>query len=168
MIGLHDEYVDAGFIEPFMITEEKRLELNSSWTYILEINNLDFIFNYIFSKNVINIIPAYREEAQEDGLIGVPFYGNPGGHQLILKEQVMNEEKIDLYFYCPYWNAGENGFLKDMNDIYNAVGYLDYIEEEQLSYAVFYKDVLSTLGIVKYTFILEDGKYKILSIENVT
>jgi hypothetical protein len=156
--------------------EEIRQKYNVHWFYFFSVESLDIAFNNKFSKNAVNIIPVYKEFANEDGLLGVSTFGRTGGYDLILKEQIIGDEKVELYFYFFYDDVF--GIYKDVITIYNEnnkvvaltydclVGRRDWVKDTTDDY-IFYEDSFDTLNIVKYTFILEDGKYKIFSIENV-
>jgi|GEM_PF-1717719 len=161
-----------------LMTEEELAELYMKYNavHIMSVENLDLIFNEIFSKEAGNIITDYHEYADENGIIAWGPFGIHGGYRLILMEQSISDDAVELYFYNVYsydeilvrkgyvWREDGNGVeYIDTTE----VGRWDYDAEEQQSYAILYEDLLDTLDIVKYTFVLEDGKWKILSIESV-
>jgi len=167
LINFHREYEEAGLIEPAHRTHEEWQALDEKYNHdgrygYLKIENLELIFNDIFSKNADNITlfdDVYECEFMADGLVGVGVFGITESYNIILKEQSINDEKVELYFY--YFFNSIDGVFKDSGYDSEDIGRWD-------NGLIFYEDALDTLGVVKYTFVLEDGRYKILSIENVT
>ncbi|MCL2638682.1 MAG: glycoside hydrolase family 5 protein [Oscillospiraceae bacterium] len=151
LVGHHREYVDKGLIEDVIIDESEKF---------YSVENMDYVFNDIFSSHAVNIVPVYREKTNENGLIEIPTFGITEGYEFVLKEQIINEENIELYFYYFYYGVLREIFTDGSSDA-EVIGRWD-------DGLVVYEDMLETLDIVKYTFVLEDGKYKILSIENAT
>jgi hypothetical protein len=179
LIWTYNYYVETGRIEPFTATEEEFQEIweRHAWGTVMPLESLDYIFADIFSRDASSIVPVYERFANEDGLTGVTPRGLHGGYQLILMGQTIGEDIIELYYYKVYSVDGEllrKGYEWHDNPddgVYwldeTVVGYWDYDADEALSYAVLYEDLFDTLDVVKYRFILEDGRFKILSIENV-
>jgi len=157
LIGIYNDFKIEGLIESVTRTQEEFLAFYEKygWETILEVENLDIVFDYIFSENAENITTNWHEHIIEDGLVGFSAFGITGGYRLILKEQFVSEELVELYFYYIY-NDGNFFMVSESNS--------EKIGDIGDSYITIYEDLLDTLGIVKYTFVLEDGKYKILSI----
>jgi endoglucanase len=169
MYGLYREYAEAGLIEPLPEDElNEMLKEDISLANLLKVENLDIIFNDIFSERAVNIIPAYRDSATEDGFIRIPIKGIEGSYRLLLIEQAIGGETAELYFYYFYQQGGIFRSSSMTYDEETGGLYFDspLIGRYQDDEYVFFADMLDTLGVAKYTFVLEDGKYKILSIEN--
>jgi hypothetical protein len=161
------------------VSEEEKNELNELYPntdIILNVDWLDIIVSNIFSEKAENIITDYHEYADENGIIAWGPFGILEGYSYILMGQNIGEEVAELYFYLVYgyeeilirkgYNWREDGEGVEYLDT-TEVGRWDYDAVEQQSYAILYEDLFDTLDIVKYTFVLEDGKWKILSIESV-
>ncbi|MCL2076963.1 MAG: hypothetical protein FWH08_00970 [Oscillospiraceae bacterium] len=178
LINFNNFYIREGKLEPLAPTEEDVIQIHQKYgaDHVLKVENLDFIFNYLFSKEAVQFKPGYSDYADDDGIISIGAFGITSGYTLILKEQTIGEEVVDLYFYYFYLN-GENIYLKspahyepaatptDITENNPVIGHSGYYEGGDFSYYSFNDGVFETLGVVKYTFIPEDGKYKILSIE---
>jgi hypothetical protein len=170
MVRLYNHYAETGRID--VPTDDELLEMYGIYRscHILFIEYLDYIIDDIFSKKANNIVRLYRNFPDENGAIDFGTFGATSGYEYILKEQFISEEIIELYFYYFYFDVFpfyRRGYLwceedrKWLNIDDTVVGHWD-------DDYIFYTDMLDTLGVVKYTFILEDGRYKILSIESVT
>jgi hypothetical protein len=168
------------------LSEERRAELyelypvsDNERIYVAEL--LDAVFAELFSENFtlitnfVQITPNWHEYVDYNtGAFTWGFTENPWGHRLILKEQSVSEETVELYFYALYTeNRETNQFIRNPGTWNHEEGGIMDFDDTVVgrwsdSYIAIYEDTLDTLDIVKYTFILEDGRYKILSIENVT
>jgi hypothetical protein len=164
--NFYDDYIEAGLIEQV-----------EQW--YLSVENLDIIYNDIFSKEATNIIPIYSQSADENGLIELPPKCHGPYEQIVLKEQYIGENIIVLYFYYYIEDYARNVLRTEFNwtlheetgGYFNdspIVGRSEWCYATETAIHIFYTDMLPTLNTVKYTFIPEDGKYKILSIESVT
>ena len=145
---------------------------------VMKIENLNFIFNDIFSENAEYNVTNCQDFVTSDGLFGYGAFGITSGYHYILMRQEISDNLVELYFYCIYndgfklWRKGYE-WHENIDDgviwlDQTVVGEWEHVDYISTGYIILYEDLFDTLDIVKYTFILEDGRYKILNIENVT
>ncbi|MCL2638679.1 MAG: dockerin type I repeat-containing protein [Oscillospiraceae bacterium] len=140
-----------------------RQNLTNSVRYDVKI--MDAVFEETFSKYATDIIPYYREDADEKGIISATW--TPNSERVFYSMgYTIGEDFIDIYYYFFYLNRDTGIKIQmDYNDD-EAIG--QSIHSSPPSPFYFYdEDALDYLHLIRHTFILEDGKYKILSIENV-
>jgi len=179
MTRIYQDYVSAGLIEPFVNTNGEDGFIISDGLYFeaaMKVDNINFILDDIFSNQFNHTLYDYHGFITSDGIFGYGAFGITSGYRYILMGQEISEEVVELYFYLIYdegfalWRKGYK-WHENMDD---GVIWLDRTvigEWEHVNYIgtgniILYEDLFDTLDIVKYTFILEDGRYKILSIEN--
>jgi len=169
---LHNFYLDYWW----KLSEEKREELHELYPgeetiYVVEL--LEAVLADLFSKDFTGIKSNWYEYTDQNGAFTWGTSETPSGHRLLLKEQFVSEETVELYFYVVYNDRrNDNQFIRHIGNWDHEK--VQWVNKDDTivgrwgdGYIAVYEDILDTLDIVKYTFILEDGRYKILSIENV-
>jgi len=169
MTLFYRDYYEAGLIEPVQETKDFFLR-DDEYGYVkLKIENLDYIYNDIFAKNAENILPFYNTNEIEDGLIETYTWKTRDSTQRLVFTgyNIIDNDIIGLFFYFVYDDFGvlyrsREGYEDDDGEpVYTDTEVVGTRDGDNW---LFYEDLLDTLRVVRYTFIREDGKYKIQSI----
>lgn len=144
---------------------------NQKYDQYAETSVVDACFADIFSKDADGIIPEYRtsEDCIEDGtLIGWNTTGADVSFDYILREFNAEENMIEMSFstiMIQSPDAYSDGSLKPYDSPVYGITSWEEIAQVEDGIMVISAENLDRLRIVKYTFVLEDGKYKIRSIK---
>jgi hypothetical protein len=160
LVWLHQDYNNSIGPPPAeWVCADRAAELREiyNWEGVYNAGTLDYIFNDIFSKAAVNIIPVYSQYVTEDGIVGYENF-EVLNYRLILKEQVISDDVIELYF--SHFHTTWDGFTQNA-ECDEIIGWWDEAG------GMFFEDMLNLLEVIRYTFVYEDGKYKILNVEAV-
>lgn len=173
------------FISMFNLPGENKLlskeeetifsEKYPDYAHFFRVAGLDEIYEELFSRDAVNIEKVYNiwdtdENILEDGeLIGIYPFGFSQDYYFILHDKQVNENSYEFYFK----KLAEDEFRNIFNDPY--AGYDEdgvFIRER---FTGEYRNgelkippgALDDFAIINFTFIPEDGTYKIFSIEKI-
>lgn len=183
---IYQDYAGAGLIEPYQRTAEE-LENYGFITRdglffesVMKVDNISYILDDLLSERLEHALTEGCNYFTSDGLFGYGAFGVTSGFHLLLKDWEQDGDYITLDFYSVY-NSGHDfwrkGYVRQDDDSFTAadstvVGEWEiYIDENRYHIGtgniVLYEDLLDTLDVVRYTFVPEDGKYKLLNIDYV-
>ncbi|MCL1808117.1 MAG: hypothetical protein FWG31_10525 [Oscillospiraceae bacterium] len=133
---------------------------NYEYGYFIESKIVDDYYNTYFSANAENILPAYREEAVADGKL-VPYQalGITESYIPVFLRRMENDEedgKIVLVFSI---------LNRDLENLYSN-GWETHIGQVEGDEYILDAEAGENTNLLVYTFILEEGRFKIFSITN--
>ncbi|MDR0325162.1 MAG: hypothetical protein LBI19_03590 [Oscillospiraceae bacterium] len=174
-IHTEDSQINVGLYDLLFVRSEPRLssssvsyeeylkysKQNEGYEGFIETEVVDAFYDGFFSKNAANIFPAYHKYDTIEGgrLIGYVATGATESFIPVLKSQSVKDDMIELTFTF---------FLQSIDSLFDFVygtSSSTQVGRYDRNEYIVDGDAMDGLPTLKYTFIFEDGKYKIYSIE---
>ncbi|MCL2637874.1 MAG: hypothetical protein FWD48_05825 [Oscillospiraceae bacterium] len=159
-----DDEVSFTWEETLAYNEEHDLQ----GYYYFRKDVIDRIYKEIFSKNATNVIHSYDGfRYVNDNLLTRGPSELFRNEYFVIRDIKEHDESLEI-FVSILSNVPTHEDNIMITDYYNwefAIEVDGFIDENTEVFITL--EMLDNMRIIKYTFILEDGKYKILSIENV-